>query len=77
MIPVKHILELGIEIARGVSTLVPSRTRPKMASATKYGGKIVVCQPGSIDVAKSNQTVERTDKTSGVEMPERTRYAIS
>ncbi len=26
----------------------------KTAPATKYGGKIVVCQPGSTDTAKSN-----------------------
>jgi hypothetical protein len=48
-----------------------------MAPATKYGGKIVVCQLGSIHVAKSNETVECIDKTSRVEIPARTRYAIS
>jgi hypothetical protein len=30
----------------------------KIAPATKYGGKIVVCQPGKIDVAKSKLTIE-------------------
>jgi hypothetical protein len=28
----------------------------KTAPATKYGGKIVVCQPGMSEVAKSNET---------------------
>ena len=49
----------------------------KMAPATKYGGKIVVCQPGSCDVAKSNETTECTEKTSGVARPARIRYARS
>ena len=40
-----------------------------MAPATKYGGKIVACQPGSTDTAKSKLTTEWTDSTSGVEMP--------
>ena len=30
----------------------------KTAPATKYGGKIVVCQPGTIEVAKSKDTIE-------------------
>ena len=30
----------------------------KMAPATKYGGKIVVCQPGSWETAKSKDTTE-------------------
>ena len=47
------------------------------APATKYGGKIVVCQPGRTDVAKSNETTECTDNTSGVEMPAKIRYARS
>ena len=38
----------------------------KMAPATKYGGKIVVCQPGMIETAKSKLTTECTDSTSGV-----------
>ena len=49
----------------------------KMAPATKYGGKMVVCQPGSRDTAKSNDTMVCTESTSGVEMPARMRYAIS
>jgi hypothetical protein len=32
---------------------------------------------GQDDVAKSNDTIECTDKTSGVEMPASTRYAAS
>src|SRR5882672_3680024 len=36
----------------------------KIASATKYGGKIVVCQPGNCDVAKSNETTLWTENTS-------------
>ena len=35
----------------------------KTAPATKYGGKIVVCQPGSTLVAKSNETTLR-DRTA-------------
>ncbi len=46
---------------------------PKIAPATKYGGKIVVCQPGITDVAKSNDTTECTERTSGVERPARIR----
>ena len=45
----------------------------KMAPATKYGGKIVVCQPGITDVAKSKLTMEWTLSTSGVEMAARIR----
>ena len=29
----------------------------KIAPATKYGGKMVVCQPGTMDVAKSKDTI--------------------
>src|SRR5687768_8834215 len=43
----------------------------KIAPATKYGGKIVVCQPGTTDVAKSMDTMVWTDNTSGVERPAR------
>src|SRR4029453_13479981 len=38
----------------------------KMAPATKYGGKIVVCQPGTTAVAKSGETMVWTESTSGV-----------
>ena len=37
-----------------------------MAPATKYGAKIVPCQPGTIDAAKSQLTTECTESTSGV-----------
>src|SRR3954467_3363421 len=44
----------------------------KTAPATKYGGKIVVCQPGMTDVAKSNDTMVWTENTSGVANPANT-----
>src|SRR5260370_29626426 len=47
----------------------------KTAPATKYGGKIVVCQPGSTDTAKSKDTMVCTDSTSGVDRPASSRYA--
>src|ERR1700687_5395423 len=40
-----------------------------MAPATKYGGKIVVCQPGTIATAKSQLTTVCTETTSGVARP--------
>jgi hypothetical protein len=49
----------------------------KTAPATKYGGKIVVCQPGRSDVAKSKETTLWTERTSGVESAARMRYARS
>ena len=45
----------------------------KIAPATKYGGKMVVCQPGNWDTAKSSDTIECTDSTSGVLRPARIR----
>ena len=50
---------------------------PNTAPATKYGGKIVVCQPGRIEVAKSNDTIECTLSTSGVDRPASRMYAFS
>ena len=41
----------------------------KMAPATKYGGKIVACQPGMTDVAKSQLTMVWTESTSGRRQP--------
>jgi hypothetical protein len=38
----------------------------KIAPATKYGGKIVECQPGRIETAKSHDTTLCTENTSGV-----------
>jgi hypothetical protein len=49
----------------------------KMAPATKYGGKIVVCQPGMTEVAKSKDTMVCTDNTRGVLRPARTRDKAS
>src|SRR5664279_6331849 len=63
---------------RSGSSNVNTIAKPlKMAPATKYGGKIVVCQPGNCDVAKSNDTTEWTENTSGVARPARIRYARS
>src|SRR5439155_11738231 len=59
----------------GISSVSTIAKPEKMAPATKYGGKIVVCQPGSCDVAKSNETTEWTEKTSGVARPARIKYA--
>src|SRR5436190_6357173 len=47
----------------------------KIAPATKYGGKIVVCHPGVSAIAKSKDTTECTDSTSGVEKAARNKYA--
>src|SRR6476660_3534201 len=45
----------------------------KIAPATKYGGKIVVCHPGVSAIAKSNDTTECTESTSGVAKAARNR----
>jgi hypothetical protein len=47
------------------------------APATKYGGKIVVCQPGITEVAKSKDTIVCTDNTSGVLKPANTNDKLS
>ncbi len=47
----------------------------KIAPATKYGGKMVACQPGVRAMAKSNDTTLCTDSTSGVANAARNRYA--
>ena len=46
-----------------------------MAPATKYGAKIVVCQPGRLAMAKSHDTTECTETTSGVARAAKNRYA--
>ena len=51
----------------------PEKTAPE----TKYGGNMVVCQPGITEVAKSKDTMECTEKTSGVARPAKTRETIS
>ena len=57
----------------GINSVSTMPKPEKMAPATKYGGKIVVCQPGNCDTEKSNDTMECTDSTSGVERPARIR----
>ena len=49
----------------------------KIAPATKYGGKIVVCHPGITEVAKSKDTMVCTESTSGVANPASTRDTSS
>src|ERR1700730_15677356 len=49
----------------------------KMAPATKYGGKMVVCQPGTMDVAQSKDTMVCTDSISAVLSPANTRDRAS
>src|SRR5690348_16915315 len=49
----------------------------KIAPATKYGGKIVVYHPGVNAIAKSKDTTECTESTSGVENAARKRYALA
>ena len=49
----------------------------KIAPATKYGGKIVVCQPGITEVAKSNDTIVCTESTNGVAKPASTKDTSS
>src|ERR1043165_9623777 len=48
----------------------------KIAPATKYGGKIVECHPGSKLAEKSKLTIVCTDTTSGVASPASSRYAV-
>jgi hydrogenase maturation factor HypE len=66
-----------VDARAGISSVNTIANPPKIAPATKYGGKMVVCQPGMTDVAKSNDTTLCTESTSGVERPARSRYAIS
>src|SRR4029078_11704497 len=61
----------------GMSSVNTIANPEKIAPATKYGGKIVVCQPGSCEVANSNDTTEWTENTSGVARPARIRYSRS
>ena len=49
----------------------------KMAPATKYGGKMEACQPGVSAIAKSKETTECTESTSGVLKAARNRYAFA
>ena len=52
-----------------------SATPEKIAPATKYGAKSVECQPGTCAIAKSHDTTECTENTSGVAMAAKNRYA--
>ena len=49
----------------------------KIAPATKYGAKIVLCQPGTSDMAKSHDTTLWTDTTSGVASAANRPYAAA
>src|SRR6266566_930640 len=48
-----------------------------MAPATKYGGKIVACHPGTMLKAKSKLTIVCTERTSGVAKPASNKEAVS
>ena len=49
----------------------------KIAPTTKYGGKMVVCQPGSTDEAKSVETIECTETTNTAAKPPRIKASAS
>ena len=53
----------------GINNVMTIETPEKIAPATKYGAKIVLCHPGFIAIAKSHDTTEWTDTTSGVASP--------
>ena len=60
--------------ARAGMARVSTMAKPlKMAPATKNGGKIVECQPGTRLTAKSADTMLCTEMTSGVASPASTR----
>src|SRR2546421_139857 len=59
----------------GATTL--HATSAQMAPATKYGGKMVECHPGTMATAKSKLTTVCTDTTSGVANPASSKYAVS
>ena len=61
-------MQLEHRRARSGSTVSTIAKPLKTAPATKYGGKMVVCQPGMTDVAKSIDTTLWTLRTSGVEI---------
>src|ERR1035437_21484 len=48
-----------------------------MAPATKYGGKKVLCHPGTIAIVKSKLTTVCTESTSGVASPAGNSVAVS
>ncbi len=58
------------KMRRTGTRIVTTIAKPeKMAPATKKGGKIVECQPGTMPLAKSELTIECTEMTSGVASP--------
>ena len=57
----------------GISKVSTMPKPEKIAPATKYGGKMVVCHPGTTETAKSNDTIECTDNTNGVLRPAKRR----
>src|SRR5207249_5347068 len=72
------ITSCNLKIARAGNRRVNTMAKPpKIAPATKYGGKMVVCHVGITVEAKSNDTTLCTERTSGVERPANNRYAIS
>src|ERR1700749_2497136 len=61
-----------------MSMSVDTIAKPEnIAPATKYGGKMVVCQPGSSEVAKSMDTMVCTESTSGVDIPAKIKQTVS
>ncbi|MNV97432.1 hypothetical protein D3C71_1925520 [compost metagenome] len=63
---------------RKINNKVCTIAKPeKIAPATKYGGKIVVCHPGITEVAKSKDTIVCTESTNGVEIPAKINDTIS
>src|ERR1700759_188728 len=63
---------------RPPSNSVCTMAKPeKIAPATKYGGKMVVCHPGSSEVSKSMDTMVCTESTNGVEIPAKINDTVS
>ena len=56
-------------IRKGTIRVITIDSPEKIAPVTKYGGKIVVCQPGMTEVAKSKLTIVWTLTTRGVARP--------
>ena len=57
----------------GIMIVMTIATPEKIAPATKYGAKIVLCHPGSCAMAKSHDTTLCTEITSGVASPAKSR----
>ena len=77
MVERDDVLQLERTAGRRSGTFCTMAKPEKTAPATKYGGKIVVCQPGITETAKSKLTIVCTESTSGVANPARMRYARS